>query len=83
VGLSFPSGYLDEKYKVGASEGFEIDFRFHKNISLFAGLTHIFTRYDLQTLDKNVRDVIGTGFACYGWFGGLKGIFPVLPRLTL
>lgn len=83
AGLSFPSGYLNEKYKVGMSDGIEIDFRFHKNLSLFAGLVHTFTSYDIQTLDKNVHNVIGTGFACYGWFGGLKGIFPVLNRLTL
>jgi hypothetical protein len=83
AGLSFPSGYLNEKYKVGVGEGIEIDFRFHKNLSLFAGLVHTYTSYDIQTLDKNVYNVLGTEFACYGWFGGLKGIFPVLERLTL
>lgn len=83
AGPSFPSGYLNEKYKVGVSQCIEIDFRFHKNLSLFAGLQHTFTSYDLQTLDKVVHDPIGTEFACYGWLGGLKGIFPVLDRLTL
>lgn len=83
AGISLPFGYLNEKYSVGGNAGIEINLRFHKNLSLFALFHHSYFRWNAKDLDADVSSHEGGEFGCYGYFGGLKAIFPVSNRLML
>lgn len=82
AGMSLPLGYLTKNYGVGGNAGIEINFRFHKNIALFAMFHDTYYSWHPQIVDPYVYSYEYGEFACLGYFGGLKGSFPVSRRVT-
>jgi hypothetical protein len=82
-GPNFLSGYMAEKYNHGWGLGIEISYRFHRNLALIAGFHNSFNFYDTSSLGPEVFDIYGTNGDSYGFYGGLKGLFPVGDGLTL
>jgi hypothetical protein len=76
------SGYMAEKYNDRWGLGIEIAYRFHKNLAFIAGFHNSFSSYDISGLGPDVFDIYGTNCSSYGFYGGLKGLFPIRDGLT-